>query len=120
MANKLNAPIAHTLRAKDIFDYSDGPVLGLTGMIGNPAGYYAVFDCDVLLMLGTDFPYTEFLPDGKPIIQIDQNLEHIGRRSPVSLGMVGDVGATLDLLNPMISSQASFSFREWVPSYGGI
>ena len=112
LANKLNAPIAHTLRAKDIFDYSDGPVLGLTGMIGNPAGYYAVFDCDVLLMLGTDFPYTEFLPDGKPIIQIDQNLEHIGRRAPVSLGMVGDVGATLDLLNPMISSQASFSFRD--------
>ena len=110
LADKLQAPIAHTLRAKDIFDYSDGPVLGMTGMIGNPAGYHAVFDCDVLLMLGTDFPYTEYLPDGKPIIQIDIKIDHIGRRAPVSLGLVGGVAETLDLLNPMITSQASKKF----------
>lgn len=112
LAEKLNAPIVHTLRAKDIFDYTDGSVLGMTGMIGNPAGYHAVFDCDVLLMLGTDFPYSEFLPDGIPIIQVDQTVDHIGRRAPVSLGLVGDVAKTLDLLNPMITSSASGNFRD--------
>ncbi|MDA8562140.1 thiamine pyrophosphate-binding protein [Gammaproteobacteria bacterium] len=112
LAFKLKAPIAHTLRAKDIFDYTDGPVLGMTGMIGNPAGFHAVFDCDVLLMLGTDFPYTDFLPDGKLIIQVDINLDHIGRRAPVSLGLVGDVLETLKLINPMISNIHSKSFCE--------
>lgn len=113
LANALSAPIAHTLRAKDIFDYSDGPVLGMTGMIGNPAGYHAVLDCDALVMLGTDFPYAEFLPDGKPIIQIDINLDHIGRRAPVTLGLVGGVKETLDALNPMIKqTEASAKFRD--------
>lgn len=92
LAEKLGAPIAHTLRALDIFSYDDGPVVGLTGHIGNPAGLHAVNDCDVLLMLGTDFPYSEFLPEGRPIIQVDNNVDHIGRRAPVTLGLVGDVG----------------------------
>lgn len=113
LADKLGAPVGHTLRAKDIFDYSDGPVVGLTGNIGNPAGYHAVNDCDVLLMLGTDFPYSEFLPDGRPIIQVDQRVDHIGRRAPVTLGLVGDAGATvrglLDLLEP---DQKSTGFRD--------
>ena len=64
LAERLQAPIVHTLRAKDIFDTSEDPVVGMTGLIGNPAGYHAVNDCDVLLMLGTDFPYDEFLPGG--------------------------------------------------------
>jgi len=112
LAKKLNAPIAHTLRAKDIFDYTDGPVVGMTGMIGNPAGYHAVFDCDVLLMLGTDFPYTEFLPDGKPIIQVDISLDHIGRRAPVSIGLIGGVKETLAKLNPLITNNKSEKFKD--------
>ncbi|GAF94350.1 unnamed protein product, partial [marine sediment metagenome] len=79
LAKRTGSPIAHTLRSKDIFDYSDGPVVGLTGNIGNPSGLHAVSDCDVLVMLGTDFPYSEFIPDGRPIIQVDSNLDHIGR-----------------------------------------
>ncbi|NQX89295.1 MAG: hypothetical protein HRT77_11585, partial [Halioglobus sp.] len=90
LAAKLGAPVGHSLRAKDIFDYSDGPVVGLTGNIGNPAGFHAVNDCDVLLMLGTDFPYTEFLPEGRPIIQVDTRVDHIGRRAPVTQGLIGD------------------------------
>jgi pyruvate dehydrogenase (quinone) len=107
LANLLQAPIAHTLRAKDIFDTSDDPVVGMTGLIGNPAGYHAVEDCDVLLMLGTDFPYDEFLPDGRPIIQVDRIVDHIGRRAPVTLGLVGDVGATLEVLNPLVEGDSS-------------
>jgi thiamine pyrophosphate-dependent acetolactate synthase large subunit-like protein len=107
LADKLQAPIAHTLRAKDIFDTSEDPVVGMTGLIGNPAGYHAVEDCDVLLMLGTDFPYDEFLPDGRPIIQVDRCVDHIGRRAPVTLGLVGDVGATLQLLNAQVKGDSS-------------
>jgi pyruvate dehydrogenase (quinone) len=113
LADKLGAPVGHTLRAKDIFDYSDGPVVGLTGNIGNPAGYHAVNDCDVLLMLGTDFPYSEFLPDGRPIIQVDHKVDHIGRRAPVTLGLVGDAGATVRGLLPLIEAeQKSSAFRD--------
>lgn len=113
LANALGAPIAHTLRALDIFDYSDGPVVGLTGHIGNPAGYHAVNDCDVLLMLGTDFPYTEFLPEGRPIIQVDHNVDHIGRRAPVTLGLVGDVGETVRGLLPLLTNDhKSTKFRD--------
>jgi len=107
LAERLQAPIVHTLRAKDIFDTSEDPVVGMTGLIGNPAGYHAVFDCDVLLMLGTDFPYDEFLPDGRPIIQVDRDVDHIGRRAPVSLGLVGDVGATLEVLSPQVKGDSS-------------
>ena len=98
LADRLQAPIAHTLLAKDIFDTADDPVVGMTGLIGNPAGYHAI---DVLLMLGTDFPYDGFFPDGRPIIQVDRIIDHIGRRAPVTLGLVGDVGATLDVPNPL-------------------
>jgi pyruvate dehydrogenase (quinone) len=113
LADKLGAPVAHTLRALDIFEYDDGPVVGLTGNIGNPAGLHAVNDCDVLLMLGTDFPYAEFLPDGRPIIQVDNNVDHIGRRAPVTLGLVGDVGETVRSLLPLLNDdRKSVKFRD--------
>ncbi|MGI9291367.1 MAG: thiamine pyrophosphate-dependent enzyme [Gammaproteobacteria bacterium] len=113
LADKLGAPVGNTLRAKDIFDPSDGPVVGMTGNIGNPAGFHAVNDCDVLLMLGTDFPYTEFLPDGRPIIQVDQKVDHIGRRAPVTLGLVGDAGETVRALLPLVNTeQKSAAFRD--------
>ena len=112
LAERTGSPIAHTLRSKDIFDYTDGPVVGLTGNIGNPAGLHAVSDCDVLVMLGTDFPYVEFIPDGRPIIQVDNNLDHIGQRAPVTLGLAGDVGETLRALMPMIQKGKSGTFRD--------
>ncbi len=112
LAEKTGAPIAHTLRAKDIFDTSEGPVVGMTGNIGNPAGMHAVSDCDVLIMLGTDFPYDEYLPGDRPIIQIDHNVDHIGRRAPVTLGLAGDVGETLGALMPFIDAGQSHPFRD--------
>ena len=110
LSKKLDAPIVHTLRAKDIFDYEDPRVVGLTGLIGNPAGYHAVWDCDVLLMVGTNFPYDGFLPSNTTIIQIDRKVENIGRRAPVELGLVGTVRETLQKLNPQIQSGSSAKF----------
>jgi len=110
LAERLGAPLAHTLRAKDIFDYDDGNVVGMTGLIGNPAAYHAVWDCDVLLMLGTDFPYDQFIPGGKTIIQVDHKVDHIGRRAPVTLGLVGTVKETVSALSARVSPRQPASF----------
>ncbi len=113
LSQKLNAPIAHTLKAKDIFDYDDANVVGMTGLIGNPGGYHAVRDCDVLVMLGTDFPYEWFLPEKARIIQIDRSVENLGRRAPIASGLLGDVGATLDLLLPQVEEKADRGFADY-------
>jgi pyruvate dehydrogenase (quinone) len=79
----------------------------MTGLIGFSSGYYAMRDCDVLLMLGTDFPYRQFYPegDGVRIAQIDLRAENIGRRVPVDLGVVGDIRATLAALLPLLKEK---------------
>lgn len=110
LAEKLNAPIVHTLRAKDIFDYGDPNVVGLTGLIGNPSGYHAIWDCDVLLMLGTNFPYDGFIPDGIEIIQVDFKVENIGRRAPVNVGLIGTIKDTVTALEPLIETQPANKF----------
>lgn len=110
LAEKLGAPLVHTLRAKDIFDYGDGNVVGLTGLIGNPSGYHAIWDCDVLLMLGTNFPYDGFIPDGIQIVQVDCKIENIGRRAPVNVGLVGTIKETVSALEPLIEERESGKF----------
>ena len=112
LAGRIGAPIVHTLRSKDIFDYDDPGVIGMTGLIGNPGGYHAVLDCDLLVMLGTDFPYDEFLPGGIDIIQIDKKVDHIGRRAPVTLGLVGGVKETLEALSPLVEDKPPGKFSE--------
>lgn len=110
LSKRINAPIVHTLKGKDIFDYDDPNVVGMTGLIGNPGGYHAVNDCDVLVMLGTDFPYEWFLPEKAKIIQVDRSVEHLGRRAPIAAGLLGDVKATLDLLLPKIEQKSDDTF----------
>lgn len=105
LADRISAPIVHTLRAKDIFDYDDPGVVGMTGLIGNPGGYHAIQDCDVLVMLGTDFPYDEFIPGGIEIIQLDHRVDRIGRRAPVTLGLVGGVRETIAELAPLVDAK---------------
>lgn len=98
-AQKINAPITHTVRAADIFDHSTPNVVGLTGLIGNPSGYKAVMNCDLLIMLGTDFPYSKFLPNTTKTIQIDIRAENIGNRTPVTLGIQTDIKYFIDFAN---------------------
>jgi TPP-dependent 2-oxoacid decarboxylase len=85
-AARLKAPMAHTSRGKDFVEYDNPYNVGMTGIIGGPAGYHAVLDCDVLLLLGADFAWTQFYPDSATIIQIDADPTHIGRRHPVAIG----------------------------------
>lgn len=121
-AKKVNAPITHTVRASDIFDHSSENVVGLTGLIGNPSGYEAVMKCDLLLMLGTDFPYTQFLPDKTKTIQVDIRPENIGNRTSVSLGVHGDIKNFLDYVYPKCTikkdpawvNKLNAEFKKWL------
>ncbi|MDY0743518.1 ubiquinone-dependent pyruvate dehydrogenase [Paucibacter sp. R3-3] len=104
VCERLNAPVVHALRGKEHVEWDNPYDVGMTGLIGFSSGYYAMLDCDVLLMLGTDFPYRQFYPReaGVRIAQVDIRAAHIGRRAPVDLGIVGDVRATLEALLPLL------------------
>jgi pyruvate dehydrogenase (quinone) len=103
LAGKLNAPIVHALRGKEFIAYDNPFDVGMTGLLGVASGYYAMMDCDVLLLLGTDFPYQQFFPKEATIVQIDIRGEQLGRRTKVDLGFVGDTKATLTALLPKLN-----------------
>src|SRR3979490_2979155 len=107
LAERLKAPIVHAMRGKEHVEWDNPYDVGMTGLIGFSSGYYAMLDCDVLLMLGTDFPYRQFYPrrGGVAIAQVDIRPEQIGRRAPVDLGVVGDVRATLEALVPLLNEK---------------
>jgi pyruvate dehydrogenase (quinone) len=104
LGERLKAPMVHALRGEEHVEWDNPYDVGMTGLIGFSSGYYAMLDCDVLLMLGTDFPYRQFYPQesGVRISQVDIRAENIGRRVPVDLGVVGDVKATLSALLPQL------------------
>src|SRR5260370_791144 len=91
LAERLKAPIVHALKGKEHVEWDNPYDVGMTGLIGFSSGYYAMVDCDVLLMLGTDFPYRQFYPrgGGVRIAQVDRRGEVIGRRAAVDVGVVG-------------------------------
>ncbi|MFF7049680.1 thiamine pyrophosphate-dependent enzyme [Streptomyces griseorubiginosus] len=108
LADRLAAPMVLTLKAKAGFEGETNPFqVGQTGLIGNPAAAAALQDADTLLMLGADFPYRDWYPEGRTVIQVDTEATHIGRRVPVELGLVGDTGATVrDLLDRLTAAPA--------------
>ena len=109
LGERLKAPIVHALRGKEYVEWDNPYDVGMTGLIGFSSGYYAMLDCDVLLMLGTDFPYRQFYPQGASvrIAQVDLRAEQIGRRAPVDLGVVGDAKATLTALLPLLQQKSN-------------
>src|SRR6202051_4403629 len=102
LAAKLKAPIVHAFRGKEHIEWDNPYDVGMTGLIGFSSGYHAMEACDTLLMLGTDFPYRPFYPKDARIAQVDIRPQAIGRRVPVDLGIVGQVGPTLSALMPRI------------------
>jgi pyruvate dehydrogenase (quinone) len=112
VAERLKAPIVHALRGKEFIEYDNPYDVGMTGLLGFSSGYHAMMNCDALLMLGTDFPYQQFYPRNAKIIQIDRLGEQIGRRTPVHLGLIGNVKDTLEALTPLIEDKADRSFLD--------
>ncbi|WP_431278189.1 ubiquinone-dependent pyruvate dehydrogenase [Leifsonia poae] len=105
IADKLKAPVVHALRGKEFIEYDNPFDVGMTGLLGFSSGYRAMESCDVLLMLGTDFPYQQFYPSKAKIIQVDIRGEQLGHRTPVDLGLVGSVRDTVDALLPLLKDR---------------
>ena len=112
LAGKLKAPVVHALRGKEFVEYDNPYDVGMTGLIGFSSGYHAMMSCDTLLMVGTDFPYRQFYPDGAKVAQIDLVAGNIGRRTRVDLGVVGDVKATLGALLPRLAEKTDRRFLD--------
>jgi len=112
VAERLKAPIAHTSRAKDALEHENPYNVGMTGIIGGEAGYLAVSECETLLLLGADFAWRQFYPEKAKIVQIDIAPDHLGRRHPVTLGLVGDIKSTMEALLPRLKPRTSTEFRD--------
>jgi pyruvate dehydrogenase (quinone) len=102
VAGKLQAPIVHAYRGKEYIEYDNPFDVGMTGLLGFSSGYFAMMSCEVLLMIGTDFPYRDFYPKDATIVQIDIRGEHLGRRSKLEFGLIGDTKTTLRALLPKL------------------
>ncbi len=102
LAGKLKAPIVHAMRGKEFIEYDNPFDVGMTGLLGFSSGYHAMMNCDVLLMIGTDFPYQQFFPKDATIIQIDLRGEQLGRRAKVDYGFIGDAKTTMSALLPKL------------------
>jgi pyruvate dehydrogenase (quinone) len=107
IAETLKSPMVHALGGKEHVEYDNPYDVGMTGFIGFSSGYAAMHACDVLLMLGTDFPYKQFLATDARIAQVDIRAENLGRRCRLDLGLVGDVGATLQALLPKLTAKTN-------------
>jgi len=112
LARRLQAPVAHTSRAKDFVEADNPYNMGMTGVFGIESGFHTLMECDTLLLLGADFAWGQFYPDKATIIQVDRDGSHLGRRHPVNLGVVGDIAPTLDALLPMLPPREDSSFLD--------
>ena len=106
LAAALKAPVVHAFRGKEFVEYDNPYDVGMTGLIGFTSGYRAMEHCDALVMLGTDFPYRPFYPEGVPVIQVDVRGERIGRRVPVDVPLIGTVRDTVDALLPLVKTKS--------------
>ncbi len=110
LSDRLKAPLIHSFRGKDIMAYDDPRWMGGIGMIGTKPVYRAIRQCDLLLMVGTDYPYSEFLPQKGAVIQIDERAQALGRRAPTALGIVGSARPSLKLLLGKIAARSDSGF----------
>ncbi|MGC9665945.1 pyruvate dehydrogenase [Planosporangium sp. 12N6] len=112
LAAKLKAPIGHALRGKDWIQYDNPYDVGMNGLLGYGACYEAMQECDLLIMLGTDFPYVQFMPTKPTVVQVDVARERLGRRSRLDLGVWGDAGETVRALLPRVAEKTDRAFLD--------
>ena len=119
VAETLQAPIVHSLRGKEFVEHDNPYDVGMTGLLGFSSGYRAMEHCDTLLMLGTDFPYQQFLPQDATVIQVDIRGEQLGRRTPIDVGLVGGVRETLQALQPELTPKRSTKHLDTMTKHYG-
>ncbi|KIF77472.1 pyruvate dehydrogenase [Streptomyces sp. 150FB] len=111
-AERIKSPVGHALRGKEWIQYDNPFDVGMSGLLGYGAAYEATHQCDLLILLGTDFPYNAFLPDDVKIAQVDVRPEHLGRRSKLDLAVWGDVRETLTCLTPRVKTKTDRRFLD--------
>ncbi|AGP54351.1 pyruvate dehydrogenase [Streptomyces rapamycinicus] len=111
-AELLKAPVGHALRGKEWIQYNNPYDVGMSGLLGYGAAYEATHECDLLILLGTDFPYGAFLPSDVRTVQVDVRAEHLGRRSKLDLAVWGDVRETLSCLTPKVHPKTDRRFLD--------
>lgn len=107
LAARLKAPIVHAFRGKEYLEHDNPYDVGMTGLVGFASGFNAIKNCDILLMLGTDFPYRAFYPEHARILQIDVRPEALGNRCALHLGLLGDIKHTVALLLPKLKEKTA-------------
>ncbi len=113
LADRLKAPVGYSFRGKQWLEHDNPNAVGMTGLLGYGGAYRAIHDAELLLLLGTDFPFSEFLPGNKvKKVQIDKNPKHIGRRTPVDLGLIGDIKATVTALLKSVTAKTDVGFLD--------
>ncbi|MFC9701744.1 pyruvate dehydrogenase [Streptomyces sp. NPDC056943] len=111
-AERIKSPVGHALRGKEWIQYDNPYDVGMSGLLGYGAAYEATHECDLLILLGTDFPYNAFLPDDVKIVQVDVRPEHLGRRSRLDLAVWGDVRETLRCVVPRVRAKTDRRFLD--------
>ncbi|MEV6006300.1 pyruvate dehydrogenase [Streptomyces sp. NPDC051976] len=111
-AQRVKSPVGHALRGKEWIQFDNPYDVGMSGLLGYGAAYEAMHECDLLILLGTDFPYNAFLPDDVTIVQVDVRPEHLGRRSKLDLAVWGDVGETLRCVTPRVRERTDRTFLD--------
>jgi pyruvate dehydrogenase (quinone) len=105
LAERLQAAVAYSFRGKEFLEHNNPYATGMTGLLGTESGHYSLEKADLVLLLGTDFPYTAWYPKKAKIVQVDIRAEHLGRRSKIELGVMGDVKETLRALLPLLKAK---------------
>ena len=119
LARKLKSPIVHAMRGKEHIEYENPFDVGMTGLIGFASGYWAMKECDTLLLLGTNFPYRQFFPEGARIAQVDLDPGSLGNRCALDIGVLGTVSDTLEALLPLVTEKTDSSpLDEALADYG--
>ncbi|MFL5859979.1 MAG: thiamine pyrophosphate-binding protein, partial [Solirubrobacteraceae bacterium] len=111
-ADRVKAPVGHALRGKEWIQYDNPFDVGMSGLLGYGAAYDAMHDADLLILLGTDFPYTAFLPEDVRTVQVDIRAENLGRRTRLDLAIWGDVRETLCALIPQVRERTDRRFLD--------
>jgi pyruvate dehydrogenase (quinone) len=111
LAGTVLAPVGHALGGKEWIQYDNPYDVGMNGLLGYGAAHKATHEADLLVLLGTDFPYTNFLPQ-KRTAQVDADAGHLGRRTPLEVAVHGDVGETIRALLPLLTPKTDRRFLD--------
>jgi pyruvate dehydrogenase (quinone) len=112
LAALLKAPVGYSFRGKMSLQYDNPYEVGMTGLLGSPGAYHSMHESDLVILLGTDFPYTPFYPQEKCIVQIDLKPENLGRRAKLRMGLHGDIKSTVKALIPLLQEKVDRSFLD--------